>query len=278
MAHSFEVPDRRREQVGFWLYTSHLLAIFSVSFSNVLLGLTLLALPWTRRRPMPWAKLKPLWLFLGLYVLLFGGAIVASYEIGTSARGLTEVFNLSTLFVAPFVLRREGQVRRVVDLVVGMAALLACHGLSQYLFGYGDIDRRIRGPFSHYMTFSGFLLICDLLLVASMVYAGRWRSPLAVGSAGGDQRRPRRQLHPKRLGGPGRGADGVGGAPRAAAAAGLRARGRGLHRPGAGAPAAPGDLHRGPARHLQLRPALHAGGGTDHDRASVPSSASGPTW
>ena len=182
MAHPFEVPDRRREQVGFWLYASHLAAIFSVSFSNVLLGLTLLALPWTRRRPMPWAKLKPLWLFLGLYVLLFGGAIVASYEFETSARGWTEVFNLSTLFVAPFVLRREEQVRRVVDVVVGMAALLACHGLSQYLFGYGDIDRRIRGPFSHYMTFSGFLLICDLLLVASMVYAGRWRSPWRWGA------------------------------------------------------------------------------------------------
>jgi O-antigen ligase len=170
-----EVSDRRREQVGFWLYAAHLAAIFSVSTSNVLLGLTLLALPWTRRRSMPWAKLTPLWLFLGLYVLLFAGAIVASSEFATSLRGWTEVFNLSTLAVAPFVLRRERQVRRLVDLLVAVAALLACHGLSQYLFGYGDIDRRIRGPFSHYMTFSGFLLICDLLLIATMVYADRGR-------------------------------------------------------------------------------------------------------
>jgi O-antigen ligase len=176
LARTSEVSDRRREQVGFWLYAAHLAAIFSVSTSNVLLGLTLLTLPWTRRRPMPWAKLNPLWLFLGLYVLLFAGAIVASSEFETSLRGWTEVFNLSTLFVAPFVLRRERQVRRLVDLLVASAALLACHGLSQYLLGYGDIDRRIRGPFSHYMTFSGFLLICDLLLIASMVYAGRWRS------------------------------------------------------------------------------------------------------
>jgi O-antigen ligase len=176
VARPSEVSDRRREQAGFWLYASHLAAIFSVSISNVLLGLTLLALPWTRRRPVPWAKLTPLWLFLGLYVLLLGGAIVASSEFATSARGWTEAFNLSTLFLAPLLLRRERQVRRVVDVLVAVAALLACHGLSQYLFGYGDIDRRIRGPFSHYMTFSGFLLICDLLLVASMVYGGRWRS------------------------------------------------------------------------------------------------------
>jgi O-antigen ligase len=182
VARPSELLDRRREQAGFWLYAAHLAAIFSVSISNVLLGLTLLALPWTRRRPMPWEKLTPLWLFLGLYVLLLGGAIAASSELATSARGWTEVFNLSTLFVAPLLLRRERQVRRVVDVLVAMAALLACHGLSQYLFGYGDIDRRIRGPFSHYMTFSGFLLICDLLLIASMVYAGRWRSPWRWGA------------------------------------------------------------------------------------------------
>lgn len=175
MAPAPEVSDRRREQAGFWLYAAHLAAVFSVSTSNVLLGLTLLALPWTRRRPMPWAKLNSLWLFLGLYVLLFAGAIVASAEFATSLRGWTEVFNLSTLSVAPFLVRRERQVRRLVDLLVVVAALLACHGLSQYLFGYGDINRRIRGPFSHYMTFSGFLLICDLLLIASMVYADRSR-------------------------------------------------------------------------------------------------------
>ena len=125
---------------------------------------------------MPWGRTPALWIFLGLYVLLYGSAILASYELGVSARGATEVFTLTSLFMAPLLLRRERQVRFVVDALVAVAALLACQGLSQYLFGYGDIDRRIRGPFSTYMTFSGFLLICDLLLVASMVYARRWRS------------------------------------------------------------------------------------------------------
>ncbi|HSS49852.1 MAG TPA: O-antigen ligase family protein, partial [Thermoanaerobaculia bacterium] len=138
--------------------------------------MTLLVLPWTHRRPVPWGRTPALWFFLGLYVLLYGSAILASYELGVSARGATEVFTLSSLFMAPLLLRRERQVRFVVDALVVVATLLACQGLSQYLFGFGDIDRRIRGPFSTYMTFSGFLLICDLLLVASMVYARRWRS------------------------------------------------------------------------------------------------------
>jgi len=169
-----EVAERRREHIGFWLYAASVASIFSLAISNVILGLTLLALPWTHRRSVPWGRTPWLWIFLGLYVLLYGSAILASYELGVSARGATEVFTLSSLFMAPLLLRRERQVRFVVDALVVVAALLACQGLSQYLFGFGDIDRRIRGPFSTYMTFSGFLLICDLLLIASMVYARRW--------------------------------------------------------------------------------------------------------
>jgi O-antigen ligase len=180
VASSSEVSARRRERAGFWLYAASVVSIFGLALSNVLLGLTLLSLPWTRRRPVPWGKLTPLWVFLGLYVLLYAGAILASYELETSARGATEVFTLSSLFIAPLLLRRERQVRQVVDALLAVAALLACQGLSQYLLGFGDIDHRIRGPFSTYMTFSGFLLICDLLLIASLVYArgrpGLWRN------------------------------------------------------------------------------------------------------
>ena len=59
------------------------------------------------------------------------------------------------------------------------------------------------------------------------------------------------------------GADGAGADPRAAAAARL-AGGGDLHHPGAGAAGPPGDLHLQTARHLQLRPPLHARGRVDH--------------
>jgi O-antigen ligase len=114
---------------------------------------------------------------LGAYVLMLLGSVVASYDPATSLRGLSDLFALSTLFMAPLLVRRERQVRVLVGVLIVLAALLACEGLSQYLLGDNDINRRIRGPFSHYMTFSGFLLISDLLLLAAMTYAGRWRSP-----------------------------------------------------------------------------------------------------
>jgi O-antigen ligase len=173
---SFEASEARAERAGYWLFVCHLATIFSIVISNLFLGLTVLSLPWTRRRDMPWADLVPLMIPLGFYVLLLGGSIIASYDPGTSVHGLTEVFNLSTLVLALLLVRGERQVRLAVDALVLAAALLACYGLSQYLFGYGDIERRIRGPFSHYMTFSGYLLICDLLLICGMVYGGRWRS------------------------------------------------------------------------------------------------------
>ncbi|HEV2852842.1 MAG TPA: O-antigen ligase family protein [Thermoanaerobaculia bacterium] len=175
----FEDAESRPERTGYWLFFSHLATVFSIAASNILLGVTLLSLPWTRRRGdrrVDWAGLAPLLVPLGFYILWLAGSIVASYDPRTSLRGLTEIFTLTTLIMAPLFVRGERQVRLLVDVLIGVAALLACLGLSQYLVGYGDLDRRIRGPFSHYMTFSGFLLVCDLLLVASLVYDGRWRS------------------------------------------------------------------------------------------------------
>jgi len=168
--------DPRAGRAAFWLYAAHLYTVFGIALSNILLGLTLLVTPWAlRRRPVDRAALAPLWVPLGVYILTLFGAIAASFEPRVSARSATEVFNLATLYLAPLLARGERNVRRLVDGVLLVAGLSACTGLAQYLFGYGDIDRRIRGTFSHYMTFSGFLLICDLLLIASMVWSDRHR-------------------------------------------------------------------------------------------------------
>ena len=169
----------RVARAGYWLYAGHLLSLFSIAASSILLGLTILSLPWTaRRRPaLNWQSLAPLTIPLAAYVLLLVGAIFASYDPRMSVGSLRELFTLAALPLGPLLVRGERDVRRLVDALLAVATLLACAGLAQYLFGYGGIDRRIRGPFSHYMTFSGFLLIADLLLVASMLCAGRWRSP-----------------------------------------------------------------------------------------------------
>lgn len=164
------------ERAGYWLFAAHLFAIFSIAASNILLGLLLLSLPWAlrlipweRRRRLPWPELAPLYIPLAFYVLWLAGSVLASFDPGQSVSGLRELFTLTALFLAPLLVRGEKDVRRIVDGLILAATLFACAGLAQYLFGYGDIDRRIRGPFSHYMTFSGILLVADFLVFAALL-------------------------------------------------------------------------------------------------------------
>jgi O-antigen ligase len=165
-----------RHSLGYWLFSGHLLTVFGIALSNLFLGLMLLTAPWTLRgRRIAWAELAPLTVPVSVYALWLVGSIVASHDPLTSLSGLRELLTLSALLLAPLLVRGEREVRRLVDALITVGVLLAGAGLAQYLMGYGGIDKRIRGPFSHYMTFSGLLLICDLLLVASMVLRGRWR-------------------------------------------------------------------------------------------------------
>lgn len=156
-----------------------MLTVFGIALSNILLGLTLLVAPWVLRgrriAAAELAPLAPLFVPLGLYALWLVGSIAASFDPVTSVSGLRELFTLAALFLAPLVVRGERDVRRLVGALIAVGALLAAAGLAQYLAGYGSLDRRIRGPFSHYMTFSGLLLICDLLLIAGLTMRSRWR-------------------------------------------------------------------------------------------------------
>ena len=164
-------------RAGPWLFQGHLIVVFSIALSNILLGLAVLAAPWSvRLRRVRWAAAAPVTVPLALYALTLIASILASFDPLTSLNGLRELFTLTALPLAFVFVRGERAVRRLVDGLVLMGALLAGAGLAQYLIGYGDIERRIRGPFSHYMTFSGFLLICALLLLASLMFGRRRRS------------------------------------------------------------------------------------------------------
>lgn len=160
-----------RAVAAFWLYAAHLLGLFGLALSNALLALALLAAPWTLgRRLGEWRRGAPLLTAAGLYLLFLLAAVAAAREPAASLGALTELFALAALPLAVLSVRGERATRRLVDLLLLAATAFALHGLAQYFFGYGDIDRRIRGPFSHYMTFSGVLLVVDLLLVAQLVH------------------------------------------------------------------------------------------------------------
>lgn len=159
-------------------YSLHLLTIFGLGLSNAFLAMTLLtALPALRLGAIPWSRLRPLYRPLGFYALLLGASVVASYQPRVSAGGLMELISLATVFLGPLLVRGERNARRLTEALVVVGALIACYGLGQFLYGYGSLDRRIRGPFSHWMTYAGVLLVCDLLLVARLAVDRASRRP-----------------------------------------------------------------------------------------------------
>lgn len=111
-----------------------------------------------------------------LYVALLVLSTATSYEPRISLMETGEILTLAGLPLAFVVIKRRAQGRLIVDGINLMVALLSLYGLGQLLFGYGALEQRIRGRFSHYMTFSGVLLIADLLLIAYLVSKpARWR-------------------------------------------------------------------------------------------------------
>jgi O-antigen ligase len=176
------VPDWDAEpRVLSWsrrFYALHLVTVFGIALSNVFLGLTILTSPFAlRRTTIPWQKLRPLYRPLGLYVLLLAASIAGSYEPRVSAGSLSELTSLATLVLGPLLIRGERAVRRLVEAIILLGAGIALYGLAQFLYGYGGLEHRIRGPFSHWMTFAGVLLLCDLLALARLAADPRSRNP-----------------------------------------------------------------------------------------------------
>ncbi len=163
-------------RAGFWLYAGHLWSVFGLALSNALFGAALLTTAWEQRRAaIPWRRWRWVLLPLALYAACVLMAIALSRDPGASGRAVSGVLSLAALPLGLLVLRSERRARWVADGLVAIAALCALHGLvQQLLLGYGGIDNRIRGPFSHYMTFAGVLLMADLLLIGQMV-CGRHR-------------------------------------------------------------------------------------------------------
>lgn len=178
-ASAIRTSGRRWRPIAVAGYALHLFTVFALALSNILLALTLAVAPRAlAERRVDWRVLRPVLLPMGFYLVFLTASIVLSYEPRASLYSFGETFAMATLFLGPGLVRGERELRRLIDGMIAVAALIALRGLAQYLWlSFGELDQRIRGPFSHYMTFSGVLLICDALLLTQMVCGRAWRSP-----------------------------------------------------------------------------------------------------
>lgn len=167
---------------GFWLFLGQLVTTFGIALSNFLLFFTLV---WTaiRRRRLAWAaddedrrRRRRLLYPLSAYALCFVVSAALSYDPATSLQELSQLYSALTLPLALLLVRGERQVRVVVAAVLGISAVLAVYGLAQFAFtDYGPLHQRIPGPFSHYMTFSGVLLLGLALIAGRLASSRGWR-------------------------------------------------------------------------------------------------------
>ena len=162
---------------GLWSFAGHLLTVWGLALSNALLGLTLL---WSarhhRRLNWQWPRTAPILVPLGLYAIVFIVSVMTSLDPATSVRELKSLLGLTTLPLAMLLVRGQAQVRRIFDLTLWLMVLLALYGMGQYLLtDYGPLDKRIPGPFSHYMTFAGVLLLGVFLILGRLMAHNGWK-------------------------------------------------------------------------------------------------------
>ncbi len=178
--------------VAFWTFALQLWTVGALALSNVFMGLSAVAVLFVRfsreardRSPAR-APLVPkrLALPLGAFVLVFFASIAFSYEPHTSLGRIGEMLSLLPLLLALAVVERESQARVVVRGLMVMGAALAAFGLLQIAAGGAGVElgRRMAGPFSHYQTFAGVVLLCGAFAFTRLVCGG-W--PIPGGGGGG---------------------------------------------------------------------------------------------
>ncbi len=150
----------------------------------LLVALVLTARAWRRGRlaGQPWARclVAPLVAFAAISLVSALWSLEPSVSLGKLGRLL--VF---CLVPAAAALLDERWWPRLVVGLAGMATVLALWGIIEYAMGADSLDHRIQGPLSHYMTYSGWLLLAVLVFIGQGLLGGsRWLWLLAPASLG----------------------------------------------------------------------------------------------
>ncbi len=171
-------------RTGLTLFGGQALTFLGMSPSSILLGLSILWALWRRRLlDLGGATGRVLLLPLGIYMAWSLAAMVMSVDPAVSLGEVKEAFSLAPVLLGIALLRDPRHARRLLNVLIWVAVGLALHGVWQfYATDYGDLNNRIRGPFAHYLTYAGVLMLGHLLLVGRLL-CGRphqgWRRRLA---------------------------------------------------------------------------------------------------
>lgn len=155
-------------------------SIFSIALSNIFFVLAILLWLWDcclrRRIHLEFPNFSP-------YLLTFVGAVVLSVvcseDVRVSVPYLQKVVKFLYVFLI-FTYVREDQARRALHLIIMLVGLSAAYGVCQYFWLWEvDLLNRIRGFMSHWMTFSGQLMLASVALTAELLFGRLGNTPKA---------------------------------------------------------------------------------------------------
>lgn len=130
-----------------------------------------------REQRLPESLRSPFCFVLLVLALLTILSAVFSRDPGASARHLP---GLSLFLLVPIAMDLSDTVARARTIFLALAAsgtALALYGIWQFLHGGNDLQSRIRGTLSHYMTFSGITMLAACVLLGyGLEGRGRWRA------------------------------------------------------------------------------------------------------
>ena len=158
--------------IAFWL------ALIQVSIAASQIVLAVLVCVWLYRvfqgaltvYPLPVDR--PFALYAGSSLL----AAMFSVDPAFSLQASKKLLLLIIPFMVVSTVRRKSSVETLVLVLIVMADIGALLGLWQYQFGeLGDLNHRIRGFMSHYMTYSGLLMGVGILALAELLFRDRYR-------------------------------------------------------------------------------------------------------
>jgi O-antigen ligase len=143
--------------------------------AGLLLAVWIASIARERRRPE--SLRTPFAFVLLVLALLTILSAIFSRDPVASARHLP---GLSLFLLVPIAMDLSDTVARARTVFLALAAsgtALALYGIWQFLNGGNDLQSRIRGTLSHYMTFSGITLSAACVLLGyALEGAGRWRA------------------------------------------------------------------------------------------------------
>jgi O-antigen ligase len=159
------------ERVAYWLMTASLgMTLFNLLVAQVLFGIAALLWLWIVRADGQVPEVPPFfWPLAGYAALTLVSAAVSS----DPRASFVDSRQLVLFLIVPAVVRlaRGSRAMTTLDVIMALGAAGAFVGVVEYtIFGFDNLDRRPTGSLSHYMTYSGLIMLVLGAAVARLLF------------------------------------------------------------------------------------------------------------